>query len=150
MSYSPYPPNAQGLTEALIDLKTSFPGIIATKVTAFPTTAFENVNQGDAVFCRASDGQIGKAIANDTLDKATVAGICETTVSAGQNIRVLVAGAASVSGLDAGELYYLSANSAGSLVKTPPSTAGQFVTLLGEALSTAQLVVRIEPPILLR
>ena len=74
MSYEPYSPNAQGLTEALIDLKTAFPGIVAQKVTGYETTAFENLNQGDAVYSRASDGQIGKAIASSTLDKAFVAG----------------------------------------------------------------------------
>ena len=33
--------------------------------------------------------------------------------------------------------------------KTPPSTAGQYVTRIGEACSSAQLIVRIEPPVLL-
>ena len=87
MSYVPYPPNAQGLTEVLIDLKNAFPGIVAQKVTGYETTAFENLDQGDAVYSRASDGQIGKAIASDTLDKAFVAGFVETTVSQGQTAR---------------------------------------------------------------
>ena len=43
MSYVPYPPNAQGLTEVLIDLKNAFPGIVAQKVTGYQTTAFENL-----------------------------------------------------------------------------------------------------------
>ena len=55
------------------------------KVTGYEaTTCFENVTQGDAVYARASDGQVGKAIANDTFDKALVAGVAETTKSAGQ------------------------------------------------------------------
>tara|TARA_B100001248_G_C27319034_1_gene425822 strand:+ start:381 stop:833 length:453 start_codon:yes stop_codon:yes gene_type:complete len=149
MSYEPYAPNAQGLTEALIDLKNAFPGIVAQKVTGYETTAFENLNQGDAVYSRASDGQIGKAIASSTLDKAFVAGFVETTVSQGQTARVIVAGAIANSGLDAGDEYYLSAASAGAIVKTPPSTAGQYVTRVGEAVNTAQLVIRLEPPILL-
>ena len=145
MSYEPYSPNAQGLTEALIDLKTAFPGIVAQKVTGYETTAFENLNQGDAVYSRASDGQI----ASSTLDKAFVAGFVETSVSQGQTARVIVAGAIANSGLDAGDEYYLSAASAGGIVKTPPSTAGQYVTRVGEAVNTAQLVIRIEPPMLL-
>ena len=135
MSYVPYSPNAQGLTEVLIDLKNAFPGIVAQKVTGYETTALENLNQGDAVYSRASDGQIGKAIANDTLDKAFVAGFVETTVSQGQTARVIVAGAIANSGLDAGDEYYLSAASAGAIVKTPPSTAGQYVTRVGEAVN---------------
>ena len=36
------------------------------------------------LYSRASDGQVGKAIANDTFDKALVAGVAETTKAAGQ------------------------------------------------------------------
>ena len=55
------------------------------------TTCFENVTQGDVLYSRASDGQVGKAIANDTLDKAIVAGVVETTKSAGQSeVKVIV------------------------------------------------------------
>ena len=61
----------------------------------------------------------------------------------------IVAGAIANSGLDAGDEYYLSAASAGGIVKTPPSSAGQYVTRVGEAVNTAQLVIRIEPPMLL-
>ena len=148
-NYIPYAPNAQGLTEALIDLKSTMPSQTVFKVTGYKTTAFENVSQGDIVYSRASDGQIGKAIASSTLDKAIVAGVAETTKSAGQEVRVIVSGIVSTSGLDLGDQYYLSAASAGAIVKTPPSTAGQYVTRVGEAVNTAQLVIRLEPPILL-
>ena len=50
MSYEPYAPNAQGLTEALLDLKSNFPGQVANKINGFAAEAFENLNQGDAVF----------------------------------------------------------------------------------------------------
>ena len=88
---APYQPNAQGLTEALIDLKSTMPSQSVFKVTGYETTCFENVTQGDAVYSRASDGQVGKAIANNTFDKALVAGIVETTKSAGQIVRVITA-----------------------------------------------------------
>tara|TARA_Y100000052_G_scaffold3414_1_gene2620 strand:+ start:78 stop:296 length:219 start_codon:yes stop_codon:yes gene_type:complete len=52
MSYEPYAPNAQGLTEALLDLKSNFPGQVANKINGFAAEAFENLNQGDAVFSR--------------------------------------------------------------------------------------------------
>ena len=86
---APYQPNAQGLTEVLIDLKSTMPSQTVFKVTGCETTCFENVTQGDALYSRASDGQVGKAIANDTFDKALVAGVAETTKSSGQSVRVL-------------------------------------------------------------
>jgi hypothetical protein len=52
--------------------------------------------------------------------------------------------------LDAGDLFFLSATQAGRVVKTPPSTAGQYVTPVGEAANTNELIVRIKRPILLR
>ena len=148
-NYIPYEPNAQGFTEALIDLKSSMPTQSVFKVTGYNTTCFENVSQGQVLYSRASDGQVGKAIASDTLDKATVAGVAETTKSAGQTVRVIVAGIVSTSGLDFGDQYYLSAASAGDIVKTPPSSAGQYISRIGEAGSTGQLTIRLEPPILL-
>ena len=78
-----------------------------------------------------------------------MAGFVETTVSQGQTAKVIVAGSVANSGLDAGDEYFLSAASAGAVVKTPPSSAGQYVVRVGEAVNTAQLVIRIEPPILL-
>ena len=68
------------------------PSQIVFKVTGYNTTCFEDVTQGQVLYSRASDGQVGRAIASDTLDKATVAGIAETTKSAGQIVRVIVAG----------------------------------------------------------
>ena len=54
----------------------------------------------------------------------------ETTKTAGQTVRAIVSGQVAVAQtLDAGDLFFVSATTAGLLVKTPPSTAGQFVTL---------------------
>ena len=98
---------------------------------------------------RACSCFVGKAIANDTFDKAKVAGIAETTQSAGQTVKVIVAGIVATSGLNAGDQYFLSAASAGAIVETPPTTAGHFVTRVGEAGSTGQFIVNAERPILL-
>ena len=144
---APYQPNAQGLTEVLIDLKSTMPSQTVFKVTGYEAICFENVPQGDAVYARASDGQVGKAIASDTFDKALVAGIAETTKPAGQSVKVIVSGIVSTSGLNAGDQYFLSAASAGAIVETPPSTAGQYVTRVGEASTATQFAIRIEPPI---
>ena len=148
-NYIPYSANAEGFTQALIDLKSTMPSQTVFKVTGYETTCFEDVVQGQVLYSRASDGQVGKAIASDTLDKATVAGVAETSKSAGQSLKVIVAGIVATSGLDLGDQYHLSAASAGAIVKTPPSSAGQYISRIGEAGSTGQLIIRIEPPILL-
>ena len=144
----PYAANFAGLTGVLKDIASTMPNPIVFKVVGYVTNAFENVTQGDALYSRASDGQVGKAIANDTLDKAVVAGIAETTVTAGNEVRVIITGQVAVStSIDPGDLYYLSAASAGSLTKTPPTTAGHYVTLVGEAGTSNQLVLKIKRPI---
>ena len=147
----PYAGNAEGLTAVLADISSTMPNPIVFKVVGYVVNAFENVTQGDVVFARASDGQVGKAIANDTLDKAIVAGIAETTVTAGNQVRIIVTGQVAVSTtIDPGDLYFLSASSAGSLTKTPPTTAGHYVTLVGEAGTSNQIVLKIKRPIQLR
>ena len=144
----PYAANFAGLTGVLKDIASTMPNPIVFKVVGYVTNAFENVTQGGGVYSRASDGQVGKAIANDTLDKAVVAGIAETTITAGNQVRVIITGQVAVStSIDPGDLYYLSAASAGSLTKTPPTTAGHYVTLVGEAGTSNQLVLKIKRPV---
>ena len=146
-NYVPYQPNAQGFTEALLDLKSTMPTSTIFKVTGYVTTCFENVTQGDAVYSRESDGFIGKAIANDTFDKAKVAGFVEVTSTSGSEVRVITRGITTMSGLNTGDLYFLSASSAGSITTTPPTSAGNFLTRVGEAGSTGQFIIKVEPPI---
>ena len=146
-NYVPYQPNAQGFTEALLDLKSTMPTSTVFKVTGYVTTCFENVTQGDAVYSRESDGFIGKAIANDTFDKAKVAGFVEVTSTSGSQVRVITRGITTMSGLNTGDLYFLSASSAGSITSTPPTSAGDFLTRVGEAGSTGQFIVKVEPPV---
>ena len=148
-NYEPYAPNAQGLTEALIDLKSTMAGRTVYAVAGFIAEGFENVTQGDALYSRTSDGKVGRAIANDTLDKATVVGFAQTTKTAGQQVRVLIVGLLAGSGYDAGDVYYLSDASAGGITTTPPSTAGRYITRVGEAASTSEFIIQIEPPILI-
>ena len=148
----PYAANTEGLTGVLTDIVSTMPNPIVFKVVGYTVVnAFENVTQGDVLYSRSSDGQVGKAIANDTLDKAVVAGIAETTVTAGNEVRVIVTGQVAVStSIDPGDMYFLSATSAGSLTKTPPTTAGHYVTLVGEAGTSNQIVLKIKRPIQLR
>jgi len=147
----PYAANTEGLTGVLTDIASTMPNPVVFKVVGYVVTAFEDVTQGDVLYARASDGQVGKAIANDTLDKAVVAGIAETTVTQGNQVRVIVTGQVAVStSIDPGDMYFLSAASAGSLTKTPPTTAGHYVTLVGEAGTSNQIVLKIKRPIQLR
>jgi len=147
----PYAANAEGLTGVLTDIVSTMPNPIVFKVVGYVVNTFEDVTQGDVLYARASDGLVGKAIANDTLDKAVVAGIAETTVTQGNQVRVIVTGQVAVStSLDPGDMYFLSAASAGSLTKTPPTTAGHYVTLVGEAGTSNQIVLKIKRPIQLR
>ena len=148
----PYAANVEGLVSVLEDFRQTMPNPIVFKVVGYQAEAFENVSQGDAIYSRASDGKVGKAVANGTLDQATVAGFAETTQTAGQIVRVIISGqvAAGTQTLDAGDVFFLSAASAGSITKTPPTTAGHFLTFVGEAANTSELIVRIKRPIQLR
>lgn len=149
-NYNPYAPNAQGLTEALIDLKSTMAGKTVYSVVGFIAEGFENVLQGEALYSRSSDGKVGKAVANSTEDQATVVGFAQTSKLAGQQVRVLTVGMLPTSGLDAGDIYYLSAATPGLITTTPPSTAGQFVTRVGEAASSSELIIQLEPPVQLK
>lgn len=148
-NYEPYAPNSQGLTEALIDLKSTMANQTVYSVAGFQALAFENVSQGEALYARLSDGKVGRAIASSTEDLATVVGFAQTTKAAGELVRVLIVGTLASSGLNPGQLYYLSAVSAGAITTTPPSTPGHYVTRVGEAATPAQLIIQLEPPILL-
>ena len=147
-NYIPYQPNAQGLTEALIDLKSTMPSQVVFKVTGYNTTCFEDVTQGQVLYSRASDGQVGKASASNGLqENAQVVGFANADASASATVKVIVIGIKTMSGLDAGDLYFLSPSTAGGITLTPPSSAGQAVVRVGEASTTTDFAIRIEPPI---
>jgi len=144
----PYASNDRGLVDVLIDFKSTMPNPVVFKVVGYQALTFEDVTQGDALYSRASDGKVGKALANGTLDQATVAGFAETTVTSGNQVRAIVSGqVASSQTLDAGDLFFLSNITAGRIIKNPPTTSGHYITLVGEAANTAELIVRIKRPI---
>ena len=145
----PYAPNWEGFVGALQDFQSTMPTPIVYKIVGFDAVAFEDVNQGDALYARSSDGKLGKAIANDTMDKATVAGFAETTQSAGAVVRAIVRGVTPTSGLNPGDFYYLSNASSGAITTTAPTTSGHYQTVIGESGTAAQLIIKIEPPVLL-
>lgn len=57
--------------------------------------------------------------------------------------------AGTTGGLVAGTTYYLSAETAGLITATAPTTVGQYVVVIGEAISSTELKLNIEKPILL-
>ena len=150
MTRSPYENNMRGLVDALIDLKEGFPTFAPLQV-GFNATAFESVSDGDALFMRTSDGQVGKAsAANGTLENATVVGFANAAALANETVKVIVVGLKTLSSLNAGDLFFLSDSTAGAITTTPPSGAGKAVTRVGEASTTTDFAIQIEPPILLR
>jgi len=147
MTREPYEPNYRGLCDAVIDLKEGFPSFAPLQV-GFDATAFENVTEGDALYMRTSDGQVGKATAADgTSEAATVVGFANATANANTTVKVIVVGLKTMSSLDAGDLYFLSPSTSGAITLTPPSSAGQAVVRLGEAATTTTFAIQIEPPI---
>ena len=146
-NYEPYKQNSEGLVGALIDLKDTLSGRTVYSVAGFGSVAFEDVSQGDAVYARSSDGKVGKASNNGTLDQATCVGFVQTSKSAGEDVRVLITGILAKNGLDAGDVYFLGVN--GGIVSTPPTVAGDYVVKLGEGINTTNLAIHIGTPILL-
>jgi len=150
MTRSPYANNFRGLVDALLDLKEGFPTFAPLQV-GFNAIAFQDVTDGDALFMRTSDGQVGKASAADgTLENATVIGFANSTVSANSSVKVVVVGLKTLSSLNPGDLFFLSDSTAGAITTTPPSGAGKAVTRVGEASTATDFAIHIEPPVLLR
>ena len=150
MTRSPYASNFRGLVDALLDLKEGFPTFAPFQV-GFNATAFQDITDGDALFMRTSDGQVGKASAADgTLENATVIGFANSTVSANSSVKVIVVGLKTLSSLNPGDLFFLSDSTAGAITTTPPSGAGKAITRVGEASTATDFAIHIEPPVLLR
>ena len=150
MTRSPYASNFRGLVDALLDLKEGFPTFAPFQV-GFNATAFQDITDGDALFMRTSDGQVGKASAADgTLENATVIGFANSTVNANSSVKVVVVGLKTLSSLNPGDLFFLSDSTAGAITTTPPSGAGKAITRVGEASTATDFAIHIQPPVLLR
>jgi hypothetical protein len=146
MTREPYEPNYRGLVDAIIDLKEGFPTFAPSRV-GFDATTFEAVSDGDALYMRTSDGQVGLAQADGTVDEALVVGFADDDAASGATVKVLVAGLLDgQTGIDAGDIYYLS-TTAGEISTSPPTTAGQFVTRVGEGATSTEFSIQLEPPI---
>lgn len=148
MTRQPYEPNYRGLVDAIIDLKEGFPVFAPSRV-GFDATTFEDVTDGDALYMRTADGKVGKASAADgNLENALVVGFADSTVLADETVKVLVAGLKTMPGaIDPGDIYFLSATTAGAITTTAPSVAGQAVTRVGEGATATDFSIQLEPPI---
>lgn len=94
-------------------------------------------------------GSVKKAKA-DAAATAQVDFFAAAAITAGSTGPFLSDGVlAGLSGLTPGAVYYLSATTAGAITTIPPAAIGQYVTRIGRALSTTELLVRIERFILL-
>ena len=144
----PYEPNFRGLVDALIDVKEGFPTFAPTRL-SFDATAFENVGNGDALYMRASDAQVGKASSADgSLENAHVIGFADAATSATGTCKVVTMGTKTMPfTLDPGDLYYLSPTTAGAITTTVPSTSGQAIARVGEGATTSIFSIRIDPPV---
>jgi hypothetical protein len=149
LTRQPYAPNYRGLVDAVIDLKEGFPTFSPIRV-GFDATTFEAVSNKDALYMRSADGQVGKATAaSGSSEAANVVGFADSDKGSGETVKVVVVGIKTMTSLDAGDLYYLSPSSAGAITTTAPSGSGQAVTRLGEAATTTDFSIQVEPPILL-
>jgi hypothetical protein len=87
---------------------------------------------------------VSPSITNGVSGSVMVAGVLTATTA--QWDAVVESGSG---GLTFGTDYYLSPTTAGKLTATAPITVGQSVTRVGTALSTTELMIAIQPPILL-
>lgn len=103
---------------------------------------------GDFVYISAADTAKkaqGNAIATKEAIAVATGAISAAAVGSYQTDGIV----AGLTGLTAGAIYYLSAATAGLMTTTAPSTTGQYVVRVGIAISTTELELRIERPILL-
>jgi hypothetical protein len=62
-------------------------------------------------------------------------------------VKVLVAGMKTMSGIDPGDLYFLSPSTAGAITTTAPTGSGQAVTRVGEGATSTSFSIYVEPPV---
>lgn len=122
-------------------------------------TAAATLIAGNAVYNDAA-GSVQKGRAN-AAGTSKLLGLATAAISSAATGTIQVNGvlalttgewdalAGTTGGLTAGTTYYLSAATAGLLTATAPSTVSQLVVVVGVALSTTELNIKISEPILL-
>jgi len=146
-----YNNNTGGIISALVALQTAIAGMDESSLT-MELTAASNLAIGDAVYID-SNGKLAKAAHNSTRDIATVAGLVLEAVTANNTAKLIFAGKINVTGwsqgnLTPGDRYFL--NGTGTISATPPTSANQYVVLVGEALDANTIGLNIDVPVLLK
>tara|TARA_R100001163_G_C4938658_1_gene111479 strand:- start:12 stop:539 length:528 start_codon:yes stop_codon:yes gene_type:complete len=146
-----YNHNTGGIISALVALQTAIAGMDESSLT-MELTAATNLAIGDAVYIDAN-GKLAKAAHNSTRDIATVAGLILEAVTANNTAKLIFTGKINVTGWAQGNLtpgarYFL--NGTGTISATPPSSANQYVVLVGEALDANTIALNIDVPVLLK
>jgi hypothetical protein len=108
--------------------------------------ASENLAAGDFVNVFNSTGlRVRKA---DASNGRIAHGFVLNAVTSGQNATVYYGNLnTAVSGRTIGVEQYLSANTAGAVVETPPTGSGHIVQRLGVATGTTEMLVEIQTPV---
>ncbi len=83
------------------------------------------------------------SIANGTSGPVTLNGVVAATTTEWDAVT------GQAGGLTFNSMYYLDPTTAGKITSTAPSTVGQLVVAIGRAISTTELMVAPQPPILL-
>lgn len=111
-------------------------------------TAGGTVTALDVVYPSANN-QVSRAQANSATT-AKFAGIAVESGTAGGSIDYQIVGIVEgFTGLTVGNYYYLSATTAGAIVSPPNAGTGQYIVLIGIALSSTALLLQPGPRILL-
>ena len=152
-----YPKNVGGVISALLALQSAIAGGGGGGggSVVIELEAFHDLGIGDAVQV-LSNGKVAKAHQNTGgREGATVAGLVKEDVSIGGTAKIIVAGPVDVTGwaqtptdLTIGSAYFL--NGAGILSTTPPSATDDYVTFIGEAVTTKKIILNIDVPVLLK
>lgn len=136
-------PEIDGNSQKTIDFLTTnydvtFNSVTASEYVGIPSdqfstiTAGENLSAGDVV--RISGGQAYKADNTSSAGITAVVGVCNTTVSSGQTVKIDYGFYNSFSSLTAGTLYYI--GTSGAITSTKPSL---YPVEIGRAVSATRI-----------
>jgi hypothetical protein len=109
-------------------------------------------NAADSVKRAQANAKATSKLAGLGLDASVAAGGTGNIITSGVLVATTTqwdAVAGTTGGLAFGTLYFVDPANPGKITSTVPTTAGQTVTLVGIALSTTELELTIQPPILL-
>ena len=140
-------PDIDGNSQKTIDFLTTnydvtFNSVTASEYVGIPSgqfstiTAGENLSAGDVV--RISGGQAYKADNTSSAGITAVVGVCNTTVSSGQTVKIDYGFYNSFSSLTAGTIYYI--GTSGAITSTKPSL---YPVEVGRAVSATRINLNV-------